>query len=113
MQPPQPLSLDPEMCRKQAVQPEKGNKNLLTITTNHTTHNSTANNLTELSSSKNISLNLKGWCPEKNKKIKKSGQHIKTELSNNVKVRKSYLADKIPISYTRMTTGSNHGRTLQ
>lgn len=46
-------------------------------------------------------------------KKKKSGQHIKTELSNNVKVRKSYLAGEIPISYTRMTTGSNHGRTLQ
>lgn len=47
------------------------------------------------------------------KKKKESGQHIKTELSNNVKVRKSYLAGEIPISYTRMTTGSNHGRTLQ
>lgn len=35
------------------------------------------------------------------------------ELSNNVKVRKSNLAGEIPISYSTMTTGSNHGRTLQ
>lgn len=51
-----------------------------------------------------------------NRKEKKTGQHIKTtehELSHSVKVRKSNLACEIPISYSTMTTGSNHGRTLQ
>lgn len=56
----------------------------------------------------------KTGAPEKKKK--EPGQHIKTteyELSHDVKVRKSNLAGEIPISYSTMTTGSNHGRTLQ
>jgi len=52
--------------------------------------------------------------PQK-KKRKESGQHKKKhtyELSHNVKVRKSNLAGGIPISYSAMTTGSNHCKTL-
>ena len=55
--------------------------------------------------------------PQKKKEKEKKGmgtahKNHRYELSHNVKVRKSNLAGGIPISYSAMTTGSNHGKTL-
>lgn len=110
-------NMDTVTCCKQAVEPEKGNKTywpslLITLST-------MAQLITwQACLAEGISFLIwEAGAPEtKKKKKKNTGQHIKTtehELSHDVKVRKSNLACEIPISYSTMTTGSNHGRTLQ
>lgn len=94
----------------QAAQAEKGNKSYfpsLLITP------STIARLTTWQACLAAGISFLIWeagAPEEKKKKKNDSAH---ELSHNVNVRKSNLACEIPISDSTMTTGSNHGRTLQ
>lgn len=92
---------------------KRARKSFLTITVNQAASSGTTNNLTDLSIWKNITFNLKVWG---HLGIKRNGTAHKSrryELSHNVKVKRSNLAGGIPMSYSAVTTGPGHGRTLE
>lgn len=110
LQPEKKLNIyDPDKLFNQ----KRARKSFLTITVNHAASSGTTNNLTDLSIWTNIIFNLKVWGHLGKKRNRTAHKSHRYELSHNVKVKRSSLAGGIPMSYSAMTTGSSHGRTLE